>query len=274
MLSNADDPPPSSDGLSEPSQGDGWRAFTPTYEADTRPLDDLARGLAGAPEARAAWIDEEIAAVRDRDPQVRRYLTTLVLLRDLLLLGWSVPSVGGALWVRPHEGDGLPSKSAVRQQLLHGRDDQLREPKVRAFIERLERPARSSRLRSVVSVIADGRALAERLRPAAAAPRARRADILRDVCRPYLQVATLDERDEETRHPLFHMWRYFRYTWASRYRRPPGRHVAFLVRDAAQSGWPQRRRGAARARRRRGAASALSRGPRRGTRPRDGPPLL
>ncbi len=239
MLFNGDDQPsPNGDGPSEPTNGDGWRAFTPTYEEGERPVTELAKLLTDGIAERLTWLDDEIAAARDRDPSPLRYLTTLVLLRDLLSLGWSVRCVGGGIWVRPHEGDGLPSKRAVRQQLLHGRGDQLREPKVRGFIEKLERPARSSRLRSVVNVIADGRALAERLRPVAALPRDRRAEVLRELCRPYLQAATLDDRDDETRHLRFHVWRYFRYTWASRYRRPPGRHVAFLVRDAAQPGHP------------------------------------
>ena len=239
MFSNGDDQPASDgDGPSVPSSGDGWRAFTPAYEDDARPVVELAKLLSGPLEERLAWLDGEITEAGDRVPPPLRYLTTIVLLRDLLLLGWSVRCVDGAIWVRPHEGDGLPSKVAVRQQLLHGRGDQLSEPRVRDFVEKLERPPRSSRSRSVVRVIADGCALAERLRPIATLPRDRRAEALRSLCRPYLQVATLDDRDEETRHPRFHLWRYFRYTWASRYRRPPGRHAAFLVRDAAQPGHP------------------------------------
>lgn len=87
-------------------------------------------------------------------------------------------------------------------------------------------------------MIGDGPAIAASLREVAALPRAARAEALRAACRPYVEVATMDDRDEATRHPRFHLWRYFRHTWASRYRRPPGRHVAFLVRDAAQPGHP------------------------------------
>lgn len=239
MLSNGDDEPsPPGDVPGEAPANDGWRAFTPDLEGSARSIADVAILLVGDADARLALLNGAIASARTSATPPLRYLTTLVLLRDLLLLGWSVRCEGGSVWVRPHESGGLPPKAAVRQQLLHGRSDQLREPTVRAFVEKLERPSRSSRLRSVVNVIAEGHALAARLRPASTLPREQRADALRTVCRPYLQVATLDERDDATGHARFHLWRYFRYTWASRYRRPPGRHVAFLVRDAAQPGHP------------------------------------
>lgn len=237
MISDGDEEPSPQPGGAPPTT-DRWRAFSPEYEGDARPLTDLAEMLAGDADERAVRLEEEIVATRAQEPVPVRYLTILVLLRDLLLLGWSIRVGRGSIWVRPHEGDGLPSKVAVRQQLLHGRSDQLREPKVRTFIEKLEQPGRFSRRRSVVNVISDGAALAARLQPVGAQPRDQRAASLRTLCRPYLEVASIDDRDTVTGQPRFHLWRYFRYTWASRYRRPPGRHVAFLVRDAAQEGHP------------------------------------
>lgn len=236
----SDDPVfPSTPTVDSQPSSDGWRQFAPTLEEEGESsAAELASKLDRDPSARVSWLEDEIAQVRDREPRPLRYLATLVLLRDLLLLGWSLRVASGSLWVRPHEGGGTPSKGAVRQQLLHGRGDQLREPTVRSFVERLEHPPRSGRLRSVVNVIGDGPAIAARLRQVAALPRAARAEALCAVCRPYVEVATMDDRDEATRHPRFHLWRYFRHTWASRYRRPPGRHVAFLVRDAAQPGHP------------------------------------
>lgn len=237
MVSNSDGGATSVGGATRAA--DGWRLFAPEYERAALPGGDLAQLLGnGEDDDRLAALDDEIAKTRQVDPIPKRYLTVLVLLRDLLQIGWRVRVGGEQIWVRPHEGDGLPSKLAVRQQLLHGRDDQLRESTVRRFIESLDRPSKAGRSRSIASLIMDGRDLADRLRPIAALPRAHRASALREVCLPYIQVASADGRDEFTGHRLFHVWRYFRYTWTNRHRRPPGRNMAFLIRDAAQPNHP------------------------------------
>lgn len=237
MVSNSNGGAASAGGTPPPA--DGWRLFAPEYEPTAGAGAELAQLLGnGEDEDRLAALDDEIAKTQQRDPIPKRYLTVLVLLRDLLQIGWRARVLGEQIWVRPHEGDGLPSKIAVRQQLLHGRDDQLGESTVRRFIESMDRPSNAGRSRSIANLIMDGRELADRLRPIAALPRADRDAALREVCRPYIQVATPDTRDKFTGHRLFHVWRYFRYTWTNRHRRPPGRNMAFLIRDAAQPNHP------------------------------------
>src|SRR5262249_35999186 len=84
---------------------------------------------------------------------------------------------------------------------------------------------------------ADGRRLAEQLRPIAAVPRPLRADMLECICQPYLQLVS-EERDEFTNQRLIDIWRYFRHGWSTRYRSTPGRNLFYLVRDAAQPNHP------------------------------------
>jgi hypothetical protein len=58
------------------------------------------------------------------------------------------------------------------------------------------------------------------------------------VCKPYLQFVEPGLRDAATGLLLTDIWRYFRYTWSSRYRRTPGRLMLYLVRDAAHPNHP------------------------------------
>ncbi|WP_437537387.1 Druantia anti-phage system protein DruA [Sorangium sp. So ce726] len=129
-------------------------------------------------------------------------------------------------------------KEAIRKQLEFGRADQLREHATRRFIVALERPTRFSSSRPVTHLIADGRRLARQLEPIAALTRAERVAHLAGICRPYLQLVDADGRDEHSGIRLMDIWRYFRHTWATRYRSSPGRNLFYLVRDAGQPNHP------------------------------------
>lgn len=220
--------------MAQDLQDGRWRPFTPHDESGQPParLADLLRDR--GEDERLAALDEEIAVARASDPPPKRYLASLLILRDLIHLGWQVRVHRGAISVRPHQQGSTPPKALVRRQLLHGRDDQLRSESVRRFVGKMESPSRGARHKSILHLIADGKRVAEELRAVAALPRSRRPEALRAACRPYIQVASSDARDPYTGLNLFHVWRYFRYTWSSRYRRPPGRHLAFLIRDAAR----------------------------------------
>ncbi|MDB4928240.1 MAG: hypothetical protein JWM10_724 [Myxococcaceae bacterium] len=215
-------------------EGDGWRPFTPKVEVE-RPTSRLAELLRNRSEVeRLTSLDDEISTVRATDPMPKRYLASLLILRDLIHLGWHVRVHRDAISVRPHQRGATPAKQLVRRQLLHGRDDQLQSESVQRFVEKIERPSRGARHKSVLHLIADGKRIADDLRVIAEMPRATRPEALRKVCCPYIQIATSNARDPYTGLNLFHVWRYFRYTWSSRYRRPPGRHIAFLIRDASR----------------------------------------
>jgi hypothetical protein len=169
-------------------------------------------------------------------PNLRLRAAVLVL-RDLILLGWHTRVERGYLYVRPG-APGVLSKESARRQLEFGRDDQLSEPATRKFIISLERPGRTSGARPVTDLIADGRELAADLRSALLLEGAARDEALARACRPYLQLVTADARDEHTRLRLMDIWRYFRHTWASRYRSSPGRNLFYLIRDAARPNHP------------------------------------
>lgn len=160
------------------------------------------------------------------------------LLRDLLEIGWDVKVTAHHIYARPPlRTSPADRKVLIRQQLLYGRNDQLCEDSHRRFLFALERPSKYSSCRPVTDLIADGRRLAEQLRPIAALPRRERADALRSLCQPYLQLVS-EERDAFTNIRLSDIWRYFRHSWSTRYRQSPGRNQYYLVRDAAQPNHP------------------------------------
>jgi hypothetical protein len=169
-------------------------------------------------------------------PNLRLRAAALVL-RDLISLGWHTRVERGYLYVRPG-APGVLSKESARRQLEFGRDDQLSEPATRKFIISLERPGRTSGARPVTDLIADGRELAAEFQAASRLEGAARDEALARACRPYLQLVTADARDEHTRLRLMDIWRYFRHTWASRYRSSPGRNLFYLIRDAARPNHP------------------------------------
>ena len=106
---------------------------------------------------------------------------------------------------------------------------------MRKFIRRAERPRAASGRQSIAKLIADGAELQERLRRARVLDRedAGRGAALRAAVRPYLQLVDGDARDEHTGLSLRDIWRYFRYTWSIPQTPIPGRHLHYLVRDAA-----------------------------------------
>ncbi len=90
----------------------------------------------------------------------------------------------------------------------------------------------------MTDLIADGRALEADLCAASALNGAAREEALARACRPYLQLVTGDAKDEHTNLRLMDVWRYFRHTWATRYRSSPGRNLFYLIRDAARPNHP------------------------------------
>lgn len=219
-------------------EGDDWRLFKPSIGDD---------GAAYAMLGRTVRLDRDeaiaqlTAFARTQQAQTLHSLKARVsatLLRDLLVIGWDVRSSAHHIYVRPpRPADPAERKALIRQQLLYGRDDQLCEDSNRRFIYGVERPSKYSSCKPMTGLIADGRRLAEQLRPIAAATRAERAALLERVCQPYLQLVS-EERDEFSNQRLIDVWRYFRHSWSTRYRSTPGRNLFYLVRDAAQPNHP------------------------------------
>lgn len=221
--------------LAEDIRTGNWRYFAPNLSPDR--YAELVRVGSETPAEALAKLDVLLAQTPAHNTISLRLRAAALVLRDLISLGWHTRVEAGYLYVRPG-APGVLSKESARRQLEFGRDDQLTEPATRKFIISLERPGRTSGARPVTDLIADGRELATDLRSAARLEGAARDQALAQVCQPYLQLVTADARDEYTRLRLMDIWRYFRHTWASRYRSSPGRNLFYLIRDAARPHHP------------------------------------
>ena len=167
----------------------------------------------------------------------------LCVLSDLARQRWSIRvSEGGDIEVkRPAEDrlDPRREKARIRAQELVKRDEQLREPAARRFIQGMEKKSvYEGRFVSIYSLIRDGRELADSLRAARSLTGDEGVRALRDVINPYLQFVDDGEYCEHTGLRLQDIWRYFRHTWTNQYTSTPGRSMAFIVRDRAREYHP------------------------------------
>jgi len=145
---------------------------------------------------------------------------------DLVDQGWTITidKVGSLLSPPKAGSDRDAEKARIRRQEHVRRDEQLRRPSVRRFIEKMERAhQQGNNLVSVFNLMRDGRELAHSLAT---------ADDPNAVIKPYVQVVD-NSTCELTGFRLQDIWRYFRHTWSNAYSTVPGRSMAILIRDAA-----------------------------------------
>ena len=145
---------------------------------------------------------------------------------DLVAQGWTVKVDRlGPLFSPPAtQDDRNAEKERIRAQEHLRRDEQLRKPSVRRFVEGMERPRQyNDQLVSIFDVMRDGRELSDALK---ADPTGTHA------IQPYVQVVD-DSTCPLTGFKLQDIWRYFRHTWSNAYATVPGRSMPILVRDAA-----------------------------------------
>lgn len=162
-------------------------------------------------------------------------------LADLAQQGWSLSAERGGLFASPPVAIGATGERAAlvkerqRSSLLAARAAQLADPTVRDFIRRVETPAVfNGRRVSILNLVDDGHDLAVALRDIGRLPPSERAEALRAVVRPEIEVVSADRRCSNTGLSLVDVWRYFRHTWALEYRPTPGRTLMLLVRNAAR----------------------------------------
>jgi hypothetical protein len=79
-------------------------------------------------------------------------------------------------------------KNLVRSELQPLLNQQFESPSIRKFIAHLEQPAKSSKVKPIGLLIADGREVAQRLEPALRAKGPRRVEALQGAVKPYLQL--------------------------------------------------------------------------------------
>ena len=167
----------------------------------------------------------------------------LCVLTDLARQRWSIRvEEGGEVEVKRPGGNQLHprrEKARIRAQELVKRDEQLREPAARRFIQGMEKKSvHKGRFVSIYSLIRDGRELAASLRAARSLSGDEGVLALRDVINPYLQFVDEAEYCGHTGLRLQDVWRYFRHTWTNQYTSTPGRSMAFIVRDRAREYHP------------------------------------
>ena len=193
-------------------------------------------------EVAKGFFDDALVRARELErPAALR--AALCVLADLVRQRWSVRVTDkGVVEVKRPEGrqvDPHGEKLRVRGQELVKRDEQLRGPTVRKFVERMERSVyyRNQPV-SVFSLFRDGRELAASLRKARSVPISQRTQGLRTVIDPYLQFVDEAKLCEHTGLRLQDIWRYFRHTWTNQYTSTPGRWIAILVRDRSRKFHP------------------------------------
>lgn len=185
--------------------------------------------------------DSLVEAESVEHPQHLR--AALCVLTDLSRQRWSIRvNDDGVVEVQRPGGersDPDREKARIRAQELVKRDEQLREPAVRKFIQGMERSVfHRNELVSVFSLFRDGRELADSLRRARDSPSRRWPEAIRKAVDPYLQFIEETAVCEHTGLRLYDIWRYFRHTWTNQYKSTPGRWMAFLVRDRARQFHP------------------------------------
>ena len=147
-------------------------------------------------------------------------------LMDLVGQGWSIVIDKSGAMLRPPSPAASRDEEKLRVQRQEHlrRDEQLRKPSVRRFIEAMERVhEHQGELVSVFDLMRDGQELAEALASSAAHG---------DAIKPYIQFVD-DSTCALTGFRLHDIWRYFRHTWSNAYATVPGRSMPLLVRDAA-----------------------------------------
>lgn len=168
-------------------------------------------------------------------------LTSLSVTVDLIAQGWRIVATSPTVVIEFING--FPPEAAkerIRHVHLIDRDDQLRQPTTRAFINGMEKRRLTKKgWHSIYSVMRDGKSLAQDLSAARTAPDLEsKLEQLRGTIKPYLQFVEQDAYCEHTGLRLMDIWRYFRHTWVNSYKSVPGRSMMILIRDAAVENHP------------------------------------
>lgn len=164
-----------------------------------------------------------------------------LLVADLCEQGWRVEIEAGRITFEPpgisrnNEQSVDDVKARVRAALQMARLRQLREPSVRQFLNRIERPVwRGDRRTSVLDLIDNGAEVARALEAVRLLPDDQREGALARVIDPVVEICEAGAKCADTGLSLIDIWRYFRHTWAHEYRSVPGRQMMILVRNAAR----------------------------------------
>lgn len=222
------------------------RKFAPFLAPEER---DRLHGLfnfAGPPPPDFAACLRDLARSYVDDGESAKLRAICLLVADLLEQGWRVSIKDESLHFKPPgitTGTGqsvADVKSRIRAALQAARRRQLAERSVRAFINRMERPAHRGigRRSSILDLIDDGAELAHELATVASLPEPDQGPALTKLIDPVVEICQAGKICDYTGLQLNDIWRYFRHTWAHEYRPIPGRQLLVLVRNAARPNHP------------------------------------
>jgi len=149
------------------------------------------------------------------------YSSTLRVLRDLVLQGWTVreddegiildaPSIGMEVSTNPEY-----AKKELRKSFSFVREAQFRDPSTKRFIKSMER-------RGISSLFENGTELVNRL-----------GRLGVEGINPDIELIEAGIRDPISGLLLQDIWRYARYYWSIPYSSTPGRNMFYLIRDTA-----------------------------------------
>lgn len=198
-------------------------------------FDVLSTELSDPLKAANAVDDRETFLLRisaDRLHAMPYFAAAAHALIDLVAQGWIMSaSDDGPHFTAPDASeDRLSERRRIQNQELVRREEQLRQPSVRAFVSRMEQPrSHRGKVVSIYTLIRDGEELLAQLD--AASPNGR------PPIEPYAQVVD-DSLCEATGLRLQDIWRYFRHTWSNAYSTVPGRSMGILIRDRAEPNHP------------------------------------
>jgi len=154
-------------------------------------------------EREASWADHQVGINGDRE----KYKACARVLIDLAKARWTVAEDRFGIELQSPEATSHhvlsqqeieQGKHRVRTELQPLLNQQFESPSVRKFIAQLEQPSKSSKVKPIGLLIADGREVAQRLEPALRAKGPKRVEALQGTVKPYLQLVVSGERDEFT----------------------------------------------------------------------------
>lgn len=192
------------------------------------------------------WINEQewMKSQSQLKSNKRKYEAAARILIDLARLRWTIKQENAGIELNSpqfYPGNKVTAdeiseyKNTVRAELNHICAEQFRQPSVKKFIERLEKPPKACKFTSILRLIADGEEVYTRIESALNCEETEKDAILSKAIQPYLQLVPGEGDkqilDEFTKIPLNEIWRYFRYTWSIPQLSIPGRTMLYLIRD-------------------------------------------
>ncbi len=181
-----------------------WKPFSPAIPQGTKAAELLTRfavELSGLPpmgvnrqrnEAVEFRRKEALRAAARCEPKGRQALVVAIhVLADLAKQGWAVRVADGQIEVLRREAGEADSRERVRNQLHAERDEQLRQPATREFVQSMEAVrVFKGRFVSIYNLFRDGEDLAVRLcRAREISDPAARNEAAAAVVQPYLHPA-------------------------------------------------------------------------------------